>query len=195
MRALLCCALTAVLLAVGCSSDDNDPEVAGVEIERDDPTTTSSTVRRSTTTSTTDGASLGGATTTTTPVTTTTTVARRPAPPPPPPPPPTTTTTPPPPPPTVGPAQPGAVQGTLLVPEGSRARLFLVDTNGDAVVGSDELPSSGEFSFGDVAPGDYRVDTSTVASDGATSEDRGVPFQLGQATTVRLTCDPRCAPA
>ena len=194
MRALLCCALTAVLLAVGCSSDDNDPEVAGVEIERDDPTTTSSTVRRSTKTSTTDGASLGGATTTTTPVTTTTTVARRPAPPPPPPPP-TTTTTAPPPPPTVGPAQPGAVQGTLLVPEGSRARLFLVDTNGDAVVGSDELPSSGEFSFGDVAPGDYRVDTSTVASDGATSEDRGVPFQVGQATTVRLTCDPRCAPA
>jgi hypothetical protein len=81
------------------------------------------------------------------------------------------------------------------MPEGSRGRVFLVDTISETVQGSDELPSSGEFSFGEVAPGDYRVDTSTTAIDGAVTEDRGVPFQVGQASTVRLVCDTRCAPA
>jgi hypothetical protein len=186
VRALRSCALVVALLAVGCSSGDDQPEVAGVEIERDDVTTTTSSTASSSTSSTT--------TTTVAPTTTSTSAAPR-----------TTTTTRPParpttttttsPPPTVAPAQPGEVQGVLVVADGTRARLFLVDTNTETVRGSDELPSSGEFSFGDVAPGDYRVDTSAVAADGATSEDRGVPFQLGQASTVRLTCDPRCAPA
>jgi hypothetical protein len=191
VRALRSCALVVALLAVGCFSGDDQPEVAGVEIERDDVTTTTSSTASSSTSSTTTTTS----TTTVAPTTTstsaaprTTTTTRPPARP-------TTTTTTTSPPPTVAPAQPGEVEGVLVVADGTRARLFLVDTNTETVRGSDELPSSGEFSFGDVVPGDYRVDTSAVAADGATSEDRGVPFQLGQASTVRLTCDPRCAPA
>lgn len=196
MRAVLRCALMLVVLAAGCSSGDDEPEVAGLQIERETSSTTSSaststSATTPTTPTTTTATTVAPAATTTTtvrprPATTTTTAARPPAPA-------TTTTTTPPP--DVGPPQPGRVEGTVVLPEGTRARLFLVDTNDETVRGSDELASSGEFSFGDVAPGDYRVDTSTVAADGATSEARGADFTVGQANVVRLRCDPRCAPA
>jgi hypothetical protein len=189
-------AVALVLLAAlaACSSGDDEPEVAGVEIDRDaEATTTSSstTTTSTTTTSTSTTVAPAGTTTTAAPRTTTTTTAvRRP-----PPPPATTTTTTTAPPPTLPPQEPGTVEGVLTIPAGTRGRLFLIDANTDAVRASDELPSSGEFSFGDVSPGDYRVDTSVVSSDGAATQDRGEPFQVGQASTVRLTCDPRCVPA
>ena len=200
MRAFRLGALVLVLLAA-CTARDDDPEVRGVAIERETSTTTtplSRTASRPTTTTT-----AAPSTTTTTDPPTTSTTRRTPttdAPrsrttgprtTTPPPPPPTTTTEPP----QVGPPAPGSVEGDLVVPDGTRARLLLVDDNTGAVVGGDSMTGSGSFSFGAVEPGDYRVETSTEAPDGAVSETRGTQFTVGTASTVRLRCDPGCSPA